>query len=570
MDNFKSFKKGVAVAVLMSTAIAFGTNNVYGMNFNGDSVKGTFNKIFDKFKPPKGDSGSGFEDVYELDEDLKMVNSKVLEKIRENPDKARVVIIGPCGSGKSTLRNLLSNIELVYQENPNDMFGEVFVIPRDSSFMKASGIGYGAEAVTFLPNLDVDNTNNVIYCDCPGFFDSHGKEREFINLHAIKALFKKPNKIKILVVIGADVFMTKNGRGKGLVDVVKKLNDIFPDKNSLKDSLALVITHVDRKYTVEAYEKALKGILQAWSNEANLDILEFLAQNPDRIFLFPNGKVGDKVEIIGKEKDKDLSAFLCDGKYVENLEFESKPSAEMGKYLEKISNTLSESLRNLIKSFGNIITDILDQAHNDVNKLELLKKLEGMVGEIADNKADTLKFLELLNRDDTRNLLSNSNSEDLEILSKEASCLSKAVLCLKTFDLNNFTQCENEIYRFIVKYQAQLHEYISNLEELNLKSEEQAKRTEELAQKTEEFTQISKKKDESNEKILKEMIEEIERLKKQINKVKQAQYDIKNKNEIIAKESKNSWYELGKYIFDKVFEIGKLIFNNLDYIGKFV
>lgn len=550
MDNFKSFKKGVAM--LMSTAMVFGTNSVYGMK-----------------KPQTEDIDSGFREVFDLEEKMEETQEKVIKKSQENLDKARVVIIGPSGSGKSTLRNLLSNIELVYQENPKDIFGEVFVIPRDSSFMKASGIGYGAEAVTFFPNLDVDNTNNVIYCDCPGFFDSHGPEREFINLHAIKALFKKPNKIKILVVIGADVFMTKNGRGKGLVDVVKKLNDIFPDKNSLKDSLALVITHVDRKYTVETYEEALKGILQAWSNEANLDILEFLAQNPDRIFLFPNGKVGDKVEIIGKEKDKDLSAFLCDGKYVENLEFESKPSAEMEKYLEKISNTLSESLRNLIKSFGNIITDILDQAHNDVTKLELLKKLEGMVGEIADNKADTLKFLELLNRDDTRNLLSNSNSEDLEILSKEASCLSKAVLCLKIFSLNTFTQCENEIYRFIVKYQAQLHEYISNLEELNLKSEEQAKRTEELAQKTEEFTQISKEKDESNEKILKEMLEEIERLKKEINKGKQAQDDIKNKNEIIAKESKSFWDKFlsaGKYFFDTTVEFAELILNNLDSI----
>ena len=453
MDNFKSFKKGVAM--LMSTAMVFGTNSVYGMK-----------------KPQTEDIDSGFREVFDLEEKMEETQEKVIKKSQENLDKARVVIIGPSGSGKSTLRNLLSNIELVYQENPKDIFGEVFVIPRDSSFMKASGIGYGAEAVTFLPNLDVDNTNNVIYCDCPGFFDSHGPEREFINLHAIKALFKKPNKIKILVVIGADVFMTKNGRGKGLVDVVKKLNDIFPDKNSLKDSLALVITHVDRKYTVEAYEEALKGILQAWSNEANLDILEFLAQNPDRIFLFPNGKVGDKVEIIGKEKDKDLSAFLCDGKYVENLEFESKPSAEMEKYLEKISNALIGSMLNLNKSFGNIITDILDQAHNDVTKLKLLEDMEGMVEEIINNNANIFKFLELLNCDDTRKLLSSGKADDLKTLFNEAERLFKVISCLEALGLENFKQYENEIYGFILKYQGSLSKNIKGLEKMKADAEE--------------------------------------------------------------------------------------------------
>src|SRR4051812_19018 len=79
-----------------------------------------------------------------------------------------ILILGPTGSGKSTVLNYLMGVKLISRR---DRKGEVYIDTADKTFTK---IGHEYHSETFKAIRIEDKVNNWIFWDCCGFNDTNG------------------------------------------------------------------------------------------------------------------------------------------------------------------------------------------------------------------------------------------------------------------------------------------------------------------------------------------------------------------------------------------------------------
>ena len=120
----------------------------------------------------------------------------IIEKCENYP---RIYLLGPTGSGKSTLMCCFTN-------NPPIVTGT----KGNGLILKGTGVGFGGNSCTTIPQIAIDNENKLIYCDSPGFNDTKGLEQEIINSFIIDyMLSSKNNQAKILLVVSVHELMAQ-------------------------------------------------------------------------------------------------------------------------------------------------------------------------------------------------------------------------------------------------------------------------------------------------------------------------------------------------------------------------
>lgn len=159
----------------------------------------------------------------------------------QNPEEKTVtILLGPTGSGKTTLYYALTGKALkgmklgrkkyLDAEEPNDMFQ----------------IGHDVMSRTYKPGLIFDPDVDIIFCDCPGFFDNRGDIQDITNSFAIYRVLKSAQNVKILFVVSySDVSST---RGDPFRKSCKILEELIPSRPSLQPAISLIITKVPPSY----------------------------------------------------------------------------------------------------------------------------------------------------------------------------------------------------------------------------------------------------------------------------------------------------------------------------------
>jgi hypothetical protein len=78
--------------------------------------------------------------------------------------------------------------------------------------------------------------NGIAYCDCPGFGDSKGFEKDIVNCVAIGRLLQNAACIRLIVTINYETVTSIEGRGSGICGVLNTTKFIFKsDTNELLD-----------------------------------------------------------------------------------------------------------------------------------------------------------------------------------------------------------------------------------------------------------------------------------------------------------------------------------------------
>ena len=111
-------------------------------------------------------------------------------------------------AGKSTTFNWVLGHPLIGTGKINTSYSHLGEV--------ASGcaeVGNGFGSVTLIPNIHVDFTESISFCDMAGYGDT----RDYVGVigvsYFIKALFERVRKVKFIVVISEKKFTDETGAG---------------------------------------------------------------------------------------------------------------------------------------------------------------------------------------------------------------------------------------------------------------------------------------------------------------------------------------------------------------------
>lgn len=174
----------------------------------------------------------------------------VLEYVKEQddgfhlgPEKDFVLVLGITGNGKSTLASLLSGAELESVEIEGSE-GDFRIEDKND---KISGV-CGTTSKTITPNLMVDESNGIVFYDCPGFSDSRGVKVDMAATFATRKLMNHAESTKFVFTVAYSSVQVAIGDRLDFLELVRFATGLIKDMEKYRDGIALVVTKVPNKY----------------------------------------------------------------------------------------------------------------------------------------------------------------------------------------------------------------------------------------------------------------------------------------------------------------------------------
>lgn len=154
-------------------------------------------------------------------------------------EKPVAILLGPTGSGKTTLYYALTGKDLMVVDGSPYPVLDVTDEERDVHFQ----IGHGGRAKTDNPGLKYDSNTDIIFCDCPGFFDNRSDLQDTTNSFAINSVLKHAKNIKILLATSDSSI--QSSKGKALLESCLLVEKLFTNQEQIRDEIALIVTHIN-------------------------------------------------------------------------------------------------------------------------------------------------------------------------------------------------------------------------------------------------------------------------------------------------------------------------------------
>lgn len=171
--------------------------------------------------------------------EMKRILSKML--YQNNPEIGDLTIFfGNTGAGKSTLLNYLLGMLL---EKETDDLERIIAKIKDNKGLNEARIGQGVQSETVVPSTYQLKASNIYLCDCPGFGDNQGLERDLCISLALTKAVKKHDKIRIALVINKSSLDTD--RGMALRKLADTLSMAIVNPQMLSGYLMIFVTKAE-------------------------------------------------------------------------------------------------------------------------------------------------------------------------------------------------------------------------------------------------------------------------------------------------------------------------------------
>lgn len=178
--------------------------------------------------------------VKKIENDVETSFASIIQQGQSPEDKIVTLLLGPTGSGKTTLYYALTDKPLKGMKN-----GRKKYLDSPSPIDKFK-IGHRPMAQTTIPGLEYDPGTDIIFCDCPGFFDNRGEIQDITNSFAIHRVLSHAKNVKILFITSYDD--VRSARGGPFVESCNIVENLIRSRSALQPAIALIITKVPPNY----------------------------------------------------------------------------------------------------------------------------------------------------------------------------------------------------------------------------------------------------------------------------------------------------------------------------------
>ena len=294
------------------------------------------------------------ENIKKIHENVSNLKKRIEDlhlKNIEGKQPTLAVLLGGTGSGKSTFMHVITGRKLIVQETEH---GKLILKAKEE--WDLFKIGHGIHSETTVPGIYPDLERNIIFCDCPGFFDTNGPMQEIVNIFTIVALLNSIEKVKIILLAtpkDATSLRGQNSRKQfGIIDNLSR------NKFSQK-GISMVITQADEKYKEKKNLNKLLGRMGAF-DEKNKLMNMFAKEADDRVFIFPEPVDDDIDKEYDHFKQEDVTKFINFIKKDNDL-FETNDKVP----LNESSLLFILSMINSLDRMNSIIHEFVIQMIND-------------------------------------------------------------------------------------------------------------------------------------------------------------------------------------------------------------
>lgn len=155
-----------------------------------------------------------------------------------------VLVIGPTGSGKSTLINYLYGIKFDYISTFKSPFHKSYLQPKPGQRKPPARAGHSMQSETLFAHITPPDRKNNSYCDCPGFSDNRLQDEAVCASLGVPLAVKYANSIRAVIIVAEwGMFSTRDGGMKylslTLYKLFKKLAEIYLNKGRI-DTIPLI------------------------------------------------------------------------------------------------------------------------------------------------------------------------------------------------------------------------------------------------------------------------------------------------------------------------------------------
>ncbi len=300
---------------------------------------------------------SGIDDhqKYELlAEVIKFMKSAVNPFVANNINYDNAVfLMGPTGSGKSTLMNYLAGNDLYFRLF-NDKPGIFPQIGKSIAF-----VGKGEGSTTLAPNIWVSNSDNfpnTTFIDCAGEFDSAGIIVDVINEKIKSIIAQNVDRAKIVIVTSQNSIGPAGSYGALFKQGLEKSAQFLNDISHFQDSMAFVVSHAGR---VRSTPKTVKSYLNSVINNPALSSYKTILEKiVERDLLSTFSKYSEEIDegelytsprwnVEQKKKLIDLVNAIEFQQIPENF-FNLSTSPEVREQMRKAFSLVENKAKNLL------------------------------------------------------------------------------------------------------------------------------------------------------------------------------------------------------------------------------
>ncbi|KAM9999908.1 hypothetical protein ACTFIZ_008373 [Dictyostelium cf. discoideum] len=318
--------------------------------------------------------------------------SKLFEK--RNIEDA-ILLVGPTGSGKTTLTNYLELMDSDFMINENEEL-------KLGDNSKGFEIGDGSGSTTLIPNLKITDFGNLL--DLAGDTNSSVEIMDLIN-GLIKTNIKI-KKVKILIITSQDSLGSIGAYGAALKICLNKNRKLFQNVGSnLEKCMGIVFTKTSRnKLALQNCKKSLENLLKHSVDEDSKKIIDNVILC-DNTSIFAKPGECDTTYAPPNENQRELiKKMIKDLSYVsvpQNL-FELSSHSEFIEYSfmvvkSKIKNHINSIFQDSLpikifsvemKHFNDLLTNLNQGTKNEL--MEFAKSLGLVLGNSNLNQSKQL------------------------------------------------------------------------------------------------------------------------------------------------------------------------------------